>query len=107
MEAQAQDYRTTAKPGTDSEKSDTDFGRVIDAFRARGTSVLAWSKAHGWARQTVYHVIEAWVENPQRRGRMPLGGVSRAVIAALHEELGEDIVPLTDSTGRAGMGRIT
>lgn len=105
MEAQAQDYTTLPAPAAVSEKSDTDSGRVIDAFKSRGTSVAAWARAHGWAFQTVYVVIQRWVEDPKRRGRMPLGGVSRAIVAALHDELGADVVPLPDPTGRPAMER--
>lgn len=106
MEAQNKDYTTPRQPDAKSDASDADSVRVIHAFKARGTSVLAWARAHGWARQSVYVVIERWVEDPARRGQMPLGGVSRAILMALHDELGADVVPLPDASSRPVMERV-
>jgi len=106
MEAQNQDYTTPHQSDAESGASGADSERVIHAFKARGTSVLAWARAHGWAYQSVYVVIERWVEDPARRGRMPLGGVSRAILMALHDELGAEVVPLPDASNRPVMERV-
>jgi hypothetical protein len=64
---------------------------------ARGTSVHAWSKSHGYAFQSVYTVIERWIDHPARRGRLPLGGISRQIARDLQATLGADVVPLEDA----------
>ena len=68
-------------------------------------TVRSWALAHDWAPRTVYMVIERWIEDPSRRGRMPLGGINRAIISALHIDLGADIVPLVQEPGRPLMER--
>jgi len=105
MGRQTQDYDIPDAPGADSEKSDTLAGTVSAALAAHGYSVRAWARAHGWANQSVDVVIKRWIEVPGRRGRMPLGGVSRAIIVALQKELGADIVPLQEQQDRPVMRR--
>jgi hypothetical protein len=46
-------------------------------------------------------VIERWIDNPDRRGRMPLGGISRQIARDLQSDLGSDVVPLDGP--RSGM----
>lgn len=67
---------------------------VALAMRGRGTTVRAWAIEHGFAIQSVYVVIERWIDHPDRRGRMPRGGISRDIARALNAELGAEIVPL-------------
>lgn len=69
-------------------------GAVFAAFRAKGMTARSWALAHGWRPASVYLVIREWIEHPDRCGRMPLGGVNRAIIKALHAELGAELVPL-------------
>ena len=71
--------------------------RVCEALVARGTSVHAWAKEHGYPNQSVYTVIERWIDNPERRGRLPLGGISRQIVRDLQATLGADVVPLEDA----------
>lgn len=71
-------------------------GSVLRALRARGESVRAWAARHAWGNTSVQVVIERWIEDPKRRGKMPLGGVSRAIALALQNDLGSDVVPLAD-----------
>lgn len=105
MGRQAQDYDIPDAPGDGSEKSDTLSGTVSAALAAHGYSVRSWARAHGWANQSVDVVIKRWIETPSRRGRMPLGGVSRAIIVALQKELGSDCVPVHDEQDRPVMRR--
>ncbi|MBK8638050.1 MAG: hypothetical protein IPN92_07070 [Chromatiaceae bacterium] len=67
---------------------------VIAALRSRGQSVLSWAQAHAYAPSSVYIVINRWIDHPDRRGRLPLGGVSREIARALREELGPELIPL-------------
>lgn len=105
METQTQAYSTVDAPAQSSDDSDVHRGAVAVALRSKGTSILAWSRAHRWAHQTVYQVIERWIEDPSRRGRMPLGGVSRAIYMALQTELGTDVVPRPDGGDRPALER--
>jgi gp16 family phage-associated protein len=75
-------------------------GRVRQALLAHGTSVNAWAAAKGFPKSNVYRVINEWIEHPQRRGRMPLGGLGREIITALRAELGTDLVPLADDSAQ-------
>jgi hypothetical protein len=75
-------------------------GRVHRALFGRGTSVNAWAAAHGYPKSNVYRVISEWIEHPQRRGRLPLGGLGREIVLALQAELGPDLVPLADDAAR-------
>ena len=70
--------------------------RVCEALAARGTSVHAWAKSNGYVFQSVYTVIERWIDHPERRGRLPLGGISRQIARDLQATLGADVVPLAD-----------
>lgn len=105
MRKQAQEYSTPATSERASEKSDTYAGVVAGALKERGWSVHGWALDHCWASRSVYTVVERWVEHPERRGQMPLGGVSRAIIVSLHNELGADVVPLPDPSSRPVMER--
>jgi hypothetical protein len=69
---------------------------VRAALIARGTSVHAWAKSHRYRLSSVYTVIERWIDNPDRRGRLPLGGISRQIAHDLQAELGPDVVPLPE-----------
>lgn len=69
-------------------------GAVFAAFRARGTTARAWATKRGWKQGSVYLVIREWVEHPLRAGKMPHGGLNRAIILDLREELGADLVPV-------------
>ena len=64
--------------------------RIYAALRARGTSVPAWARAHGYQPRTVYQVIERWAH---RTDRPPHGGMARQIIADLRAELGPELVP--------------
>ena len=63
--------------------------RVRDALLERGSSLGQWADAHGFKRETAYSVVRNWAG----RGRRPLGGISRQIIAALRAELGPEILP--------------
>lgn len=75
-------------------------GRVSQALQENGSSVNAWAIAHGYPKSNVYRVISEWIEHPQRRGRLPLGGLGREIVLALQAEVGPDLVPLADDTAR-------
>ena len=36
--------------------------------------------------------MNRWIDHPDRRGRLPLGGVSREIARALREELGPELI---------------
>lgn len=75
-------------------------GCVHQALLENGSSVNAWARAHGYPKSNVYRVISEWIEHPQRRGRLPLGGLGREIVLALQVELGPDLVPLSDDAAR-------
>lgn len=70
-------------------------GAVFEAFRAKGTTARAWAISRGWRPASVYKVIREWVEHPVRCGRMPLGGINRAIIVDLRETLGTDLIKVS------------
>jgi len=106
MNTTVQEYSTASGAAAMSAPSDTDAGRVFAAFRERNTTARAWALANGWRPASVYMVIAQWIEHPVRRGRMPLGGINRAILAALRLELGGTIVPLNEMVGRQHMERV-
>lgn len=87
--------KTSIRHSTATCRQDARLG-VLAAFRRRGTSVHAWAKSHDFKLTSVYVVIERWIDHPARRGRMPLGGVSRDIALALQAELGSEVVPLPE-----------
>lgn len=80
-------------------------GRIHQALLERGSSVTAWAASHGYPKSNVYRVIQEWVDHPQRRGRMPLGGLGREIVMTLRADLGDDLVPLSDATDGPATGR--
>ena len=74
-------------------------GRVHQALLERGSSVNGWAASHGYPKSNVYRVIAEWIEHPQRRGRLPLGGLGREIVTALRAELGPELVPLAADDG--------
>lgn len=89
MQASPKSYPTAKKSGSGS-------GVVLAAFAANGTSAYAWARSSGWATRSVYAVIEQWIQHPERRGRLPLGGVYQAIARDLQKYLGADVVPLEE-----------
>lgn len=77
-----------------SESAKSDISPVVSALAQRGLTVRSWAQSRGWAVRSVYVVVRAWVEHPDRRGKTPLGGRYEAIARDLQATLGRDVVPL-------------
>jgi hypothetical protein len=62
--------------------------RIHAALRKQGTSLHAWSLAHGYRPGTVTAVVSRWGWRPDQ---IPHGGIARQVMADLNATIGADI----------------
>jgi hypothetical protein len=77
--------------------SDSAMRAIRAALTLRGTSfrtwVRAWAVAHGRDPAATYETARATVARRLQRGLPPQGAVGIAIIDALRQELGVDVVP--------------
>lgn len=53
-------------------------------LRERGTSLRGWALARGYQVRTVQNAVQRW---EHRQDRAPHGGLSRRIMADLHQDL--------------------
>lgn len=71
-------------------KTNLDAAAVKRALYRKGTSLMSWSEANGYAYQTVLNAVD---RHAGGHAREPWGQTTRAILRDLSREIGQEIVP--------------